>query len=50
MVLRKAFKILYRHGNTIDEALTEMEALEPTTPEMATLINSVRASTKGILR
>lgn len=50
MVLRKAFKILYRHGNTIDEALTEMEALAPTTPEMATLINSVRASTKGILR
>lgn len=50
MVLRKAFKILYRHGNTLEEALAEMETLAAGTPEVATLIDSVRASTKGILR
>lgn len=50
MVLRKAFKILYRHGNTLEEALAEMETLTADTPEVSVLINSVRASTKGILR
>lgn len=50
MVLRKAFKILYRHGNTLEEALTELETLAPATPEVGVLISSVRASTKGILR
>ncbi len=49
-LLRKAFKILYRHGNTLDEALAELETLAPGLPELATLIDSVRASTKGILR
>jgi len=49
-LLRKAFKILYRHGNTLDEALAELETLAPGSPELATLIDSVRASTKGILR
>jgi UDP-N-acetylglucosamine acyltransferase len=50
MVLRKAFKILYRHGNTLEEALAELETLAPATPEVGILIESVRASTKGILR
>ena len=49
-LLRKAFKILYRHGNTLDEALTELETLAPIAPEVGILIESVRASTKGILR
>jgi UDP-N-acetylglucosamine acyltransferase len=50
MVLRKAFKILYRHGNTLDEALAELEALAPGMTELSVLISSIRASTKGILR
>jgi UDP-N-acetylglucosamine acyltransferase len=49
-ILRKAFKILYRHGNTIDEALGELELLAPNEPELCVFIASVRASTKGILR
>ncbi len=49
-LLRKAFKILYRHGNTLDEALAELETLAPNAPEVGILIESVRASTKGILR
>ena len=49
-LLRKAFKVLYRHGNTLDEALAELETLAPAAPEVSLLIASVRASTKGILR
>ncbi|HTR01164.1 MAG TPA: acyl-ACP--UDP-N-acetylglucosamine O-acyltransferase [Candidatus Acidoferrum sp.] len=49
-LLRKAFKILYRHGNTLEEALNELETLAPEAPEVGVLIASVRASTKGILR
>ncbi len=48
--LRKAYSILYREGNTVEEALAEMQELVEGTPEVATLIASVRASSKGILR
>lgn len=48
--LRKAYKILYRRGYTLDQALAEMELLVPEAPEVSTLIASVKASTKGILR
>ena len=48
--LRKAFAILYRKGLLLDEALTEMQLLVESAPEVATLIASVRASQKGILR
>ena len=48
--LRKAYKILYRDGNTVDAALAQMQELVADTPEVATLIASVRASGKGILR
>lgn len=48
--LRKAYSILYREGNTVEEALTEMQELVESTPEVAALIASVRASSKGILR
>ena len=49
-MLRKAYKILYRDGNTLEEALAEMQELADNTSEVATLIASVRASNKGILR
>jgi UDP-N-acetylglucosamine acyltransferase len=48
--LRKAYSILYREGNTVEEALAEMQELVESTPEVAALIASVRASSKGILR
>jgi len=48
--LRKAFKILYRMGNTLDQALTELETMVTDVPEVQVLIDSVRASKKGILR
>ncbi|MGP1609729.1 MAG: acyl-ACP--UDP-N-acetylglucosamine O-acyltransferase, partial [Burkholderiales bacterium] len=48
--LRKAYKILYREGNTVEQALAQMQELVAGAPEVATLIASVRASGKGILR
>lgn len=48
--LRKAFKIMYRKGNILEEALVEMQSLVAEAPDVATLIASVRASNKGILR
>jgi UDP-N-acetylglucosamine acyltransferase len=48
--LRKAFKIMYRKGNILEEALVEMQSLVAEAPDVATLIASVRASSKGILR
>jgi UDP-N-acetylglucosamine acyltransferase len=48
--LRKAYKLLYRKGYTLEEALSELQKLVADTPEVATLIASVKASGKGILR
>ena len=48
--LRRAYKILYREGNTVEEALAAMQPLADEVPEVQALIASVRASSKGILR
>ncbi|MBT4519774.1 MAG: acyl-ACP--UDP-N-acetylglucosamine O-acyltransferase [Halieaceae bacterium] len=48
--LRRAFKILYRQGLTLDIALQRMEAMLPDTPELQVLIDSIRASERGIVR
>jgi len=48
--LRRAFKILYRQGLTIDIALERLEALLHETPEIQALIDSIRASERGIVR
>ena len=49
-ILRRAFRILYRMGNTVEQALQEIEQLAPDTPEIETLINSVLRSGRGIIR
>lgn len=48
--LRQAYKILYRNGNTLEQALAELEGMVKKDPEIGVLIESIRASTKGILR
>lgn len=48
--LRKAFRILYRRSLTLEQALSELQQMVDEAPEVATLITSVKASTKGILR
>ena len=48
--LRRAFKILYRQGLTLDLALQRLETMLRETPEVQVLIDSIRASERGIVR
>lgn len=48
--LRRAFKILYRQGLTIDIALQRLELMLHETPEIQVLMDSIRASERGIVR
>jgi UDP-N-acetylglucosamine acyltransferase len=46
--LRQAYKILFREGLTIPNALARIEADLPASPELAHLVQFVRASQRGI--
>jgi UDP-N-acetylglucosamine acyltransferase len=48
--LRRAFKILYRQGLTLDAAISRLETMLSETPEVEVLIDSIRASGRGIVR
>ncbi|MAM71908.1 MAG: acyl-[acyl-carrier-protein]--UDP-N-acetylglucosamine O-acyltransferase [Gammaproteobacteria bacterium] len=48
--LRQAYKILYRDGKTTDQALEEITTLAGDIQEIRLLIDSVKASSKGITR
>ena len=46
--LRQAYKILFREGLTISNALTKIEADLPMSPELQHLVQFVRSSQRGI--
>ena len=46
----KAYKLIYRRGLTIDEAIHELEALLPNCERLLPLLNSLKNSTRGIVR
>ncbi|GAB3289587.1 acyl-ACP--UDP-N-acetylglucosamine O-acyltransferase [Parahaliea aestuarii] len=48
--LRRAFKIIYRQGLTLELALQRLETMLRDTPEVQMLIDSIRASERGIVR
>lgn len=48
--LRRAFKIVYRQGLTLELALERLETMLRETPEVKVLIDSIRASERGIVR
>jgi UDP-N-acetylglucosamine acyltransferase len=48
--LRRAFKIVYRQGLTLDTALERLESMQDKMPEVHTFIESLRASERGIVR
>ncbi|MET0355706.1 MAG: acyl-ACP--UDP-N-acetylglucosamine O-acyltransferase [Cellvibrio sp.] len=48
--ITKAYKLIYRRGLTIDEALVEVEALVPECNRLLPLIQSIKESTRGIVR
>jgi len=47
--LRRAYKVIYKQGLTLDVALQRLESMEQT-PELDILIASLRASERGIVR
>ncbi|HVL01654.1 MAG TPA: acyl-ACP--UDP-N-acetylglucosamine O-acyltransferase [Dongiaceae bacterium] len=47
--LRNAYKIVYRQNLTLDQALVELEAMQPL-PQLQLFIDSLKSSTRGITR
>lgn len=48
--LRRAYKIIFRKGLTIQQSLSELEVMQAECPEIVTLINALNLSKRGILR
>ncbi len=48
--LTQAYKILYRRGLTLEQAIEELTELKVACPEVAVLIDSLNNSTRGIVR
>lgn len=49
-LLSKAYKTIYRRGLTLDEALAELEPLAADNAALQLLIDSLKTSTRGIVR
>lgn len=49
-VLTRAYKTIYRRGLTLEEALQELQPLLAETPQLQVLVDSLRQSTRGIVR
>lgn len=48
--LRQAYKVIYREGKTVKEALIELEESAAAFPEVQVFVQSIHASTRGIAR
>ena len=48
--LRRAYKVVYRQGLTVEQALAELAESAVQFPEVAVFRDSVQASTRGITR
>ena len=48
--LRRAYKIIYRSGHTVEAARAELELLAATQPEVQPFLDFFAASTRGIIR
>jgi UDP-N-acetylglucosamine acyltransferase len=48
--LRRAYKIVYRKGLTVQEAVAELELLQENCPEILPMIDVLNKSTRGIVR
>jgi len=48
--IKRAYKTLYRKGLSLDEARTELLAMQSETPEITLLTDFLSASTRGIIR
>lgn len=50
LAIRRAYKVLYRSGKTVEEALIELREMEKDTSEVGILADFVANSSRGILR
>lgn len=50
MVLRQAYKLIYRKGLTVAQALDELRVLQQSCEEVTPLIHSLENSSRGIIR
>lgn len=50
IVLKRAYKTLYRQGLPLDEAVQKMEAMIPECKHVEVLVNFIKSSTRGIIR
>ena len=50
MALRRAYKLLYRKGNKLDEALAEMEKEAEQFKAVQTMIDFAKSSSRGLIR
>ncbi|WP_110185770.1 acyl-ACP--UDP-N-acetylglucosamine O-acyltransferase [Pokkaliibacter plantistimulans] len=48
--LRKAYKIVYRQGNTLDKAMDELQSMTADCPEIQLLLDSLQQASRGIAR
>lgn len=48
--LRRAYKIIYRQGLTLDAAIARLETMVVETPQVGPLLESLRSSERGIVR
>jgi UDP-N-acetylglucosamine acyltransferase len=48
--LRQAYKVVYRQRLTLEQALEQLEQMRSGCPELQLLIDSLQASTRGIIR
>jgi UDP-N-acetylglucosamine acyltransferase len=48
--LRQAYKVVYRQRLTLEQALEQLEEMRSSCPELQLLIDSLQASTRGIIR
>lgn len=49
-ILRRAYKIIYRNGLTVPQALDQLSELLPSCPEIAPMMTILQQSTRGIVR
>lgn len=48
--LRRAYKVIFRKGLTVQQALAELEIMQNESPEVIPLIDAMNQSTRGIVR
>jgi UDP-N-acetylglucosamine acyltransferase len=48
--LRKAYKIIYRSGNTLEQAISKLEPMSKSCDEVAQLLTFIKGVTRGIVR